>query len=357
MVNGLRQFFNLRKTTQKIAIVLLLMLALALSLPTHGFAKETSSAKVHFIDVGQGDSILIETPSGQAILVDGGTASAGQKVISYIQAQGITELYGVVATHPHEDHIGGLVHVIKVFPVQNFFMPNKEHTTATFANLVDAVNKSGAKRIQAKSGVTFEIDGVSFEFLSPIKFDYRNLNDYSAVIKVTHGKNRFLLTGDAEKESELYMRLEGHNLRADVLKVGHHGSNTSTSGDFVGMVLPRYSVISVGKDNSYGHPHEHVLNLLEIIKSDVYRTDELGTIVAISDGETLAFAFEKTPVISKAKSEEKAVETQEVTVYITRTGSKYHRAGCRYLRQSMIPIKLSDAKKRYGACSVCRPPM
>lgn len=164
-----------------------------------------------------------------------------------------------------------------------------------------------------------------------------------------------MLTGDAERESELYMLLEGHDLGADVLKAGHHGSKTSTSGDFLEMVSARYAVISVGKDNSYGHPHDDVLNLLGIVKADVYRTDELGTIVAISDGETLTFTFENPPTKANAPPE-KATETKEVTVYVTKTGSKYHRSGCRYLRKSMTPIKLSDAKKRYGACSVCRPP-
>lgn len=351
----------LGKAKCQYAVLLLTLLIIAASVITLPVAAtESELVKVHFIDVGQGDSILIQTPNS-AVLVDGGPGSAGQKIVDYLRQHGIGELYAVVATHPHEDHIGGLVKVVDEFPIKNFYMPNKEHTTITFENLVYAVIDSGARRIQARSGVEFELDGVRFEFLAPVRLDYSNLNDYSAVIKVIHGKNSFLLAGDAEREAERDMLLEGLDLKADVLKVGHHGSETSTSSEFLIAVWPKYAVISVGEGNSYGHPHRHVLNMLEIAGASVYRTDELGTIVTISDGETLTFVFEKDETesveVGATKEKEPETEVKEITVYITRTGSKYHRSGCRYLRQSRIPISLSEAKRRgYGACSVCRPP-
>lgn len=211
-------------------------------------SKHSSTIKVHFIDVGQGDSILIQT-SNKAILVDGGTASAGQTVINYIKAQGISKLDVVVATHPHEDHIGGLIKVIQSLPIMNFYMPNKSHTTRTFENLVAAINQSGAKRIQAKAGVTFELDGLNAKFIAPNSTSYRNLNDFSAALKITHGSNAFLLTGDAESVSEQEMMSVGHNLKAKVLKVGHHGSNSSTTDSFLRAVAPKAAVISAGRGN------------------------------------------------------------------------------------------------------------
>ncbi|MEW8959126.1 MAG: ComEC/Rec2 family competence protein [Moorella sp. (in: firmicutes)] len=252
--------------------------------PTPGDGKEL---KVHFIDVGQADSILIQTPAGKAILIDGGNNDDGIKVVNYIKSQGVKELAAVVATHPHEDHIGGLDSVIKEIPVAAVYMPNAVTTTRTFEDFINAVKASGATRIRARGGVKMDIPGLSVEFLAPNSNSYDELNNYSAVLKIAYGNTAFLFTGDAETVSEEEMLSAGYNLKADVLKVGHHGSASSTSAAFLKAVAPKYAVISVGKGNDYGHPDPRVLERLQRAGVKIYRTDEHGTVIIVSDGRNI----------------------------------------------------------------------
>ncbi|WP_338834030.1 ComE operon protein 3 [Moorella humiferrea] len=243
--------------------------------------------KVHFIDVGQADSILIQTPAGKAILIDGGNNDDGIKVVNYIKSHGVKELAAVVATHPHEDHIGGLDSVIKEIPVAAVYMPNAVTTTRTFEDFINAVKASGATRIRARGGVKMDIPGLSVEFLAPNSNSYDELNNYSAVLKIAYGNTAFLFTGDAETVSEEEMLSAGYNLKADVLKVGHHGSASSTSAAFLKAVAPKYAVISVGKGNDYGHPDPRVLERLQRAGVKIYRTDEHGTVIIVSDGRNI----------------------------------------------------------------------
>ncbi len=334
--------------------------------------------KVSYIDVGQADSILIQQGSS-SMLIDAGNNGDSETVKSYISSQGITKLDFVVGTHPHEDHIGGLDYVINNFQIGKIYMPKATSTTKTFQDVITAIKNKGMQISEPTVGETFKVGEANCTILGPINSKNDDLNTYSIVIKVVFGNNKFLFTGDAQDSSEQDMINKGFDLSADVLKVGHHGSHTSTSQAFLDKVNPKYAVISVGKGNDYGHPHQEVMTRLQAKNIPVYRTDENGTIVATSDGTNIKFntnagsykyngtgssststsSTTNTPAPSKAPIITTAApsENQSVTVYTTNTGSKYHLDGCSSLSKSKIPISLSDAKsKGLTPCSKCNPP-
>ena len=241
--------------------------------------------RVSFIDVGQGDSEFIELPNGETLLIDAGTNETGADVVNYIESLGYSSIDYVVGTHPHEDHIGGLDDVIRTFDVESVYMPKVTADTKTFEDVLDAVDEKGLTINTAKAGVTLvDGDGLSVKMLAPVLDEYDNTNDYSAVIKVVYGDTSFLFTGDAEEYAE---SLITGDVSADVLKVGHHGSSTSTGEAFLERVSPSYAVISCGLGNSYGHPHTETIEKLGGIP--VLRTDEMGTIVATSEGSEISF--------------------------------------------------------------------
>lgn len=241
--------------------------------------------RVSFIDVGQGDSEFIELPNGETLLIDAGTNETGADVVNYIESLGYSSIDYVVGTHPHEDHIGGLDDVIRTFDVESVYMPKVTADTKTFEDVLDAVDEKGLTINTAKAGVTL-VDGdrLSVKMLAPVLDEYDNTNDYSAVIKVVYGDTSFLFTGDAEEYAE---SLITGDVDSDVLKVGHHGSSTSTGEAFLERVSPSYAVISCGLGNSYGHPHTETIEKLGGIP--VFRTDEMGTVVATSDGSEISF--------------------------------------------------------------------
>lgn len=251
---------------------------------------EDGLLKVHFIDVGQGDSIFIESPGGKTMLIDAGVPEMGKKVVDYIKSLGVTKIDILVGTHPHEDHIGGMDRVIESFEIGKFYMPKVTTNTRTFEYVLNAAKNKGLKIDVAKAGVTLDLGpSVSAEMIAPNSSKYDDLNEYSAVIKLVYKNTSFLFTGDAGAESEREMIEKGYDLKSDVLKVGHHGSSTSTTASFLDDVSPKYAVISCGKGNDYGHPHSSTLKKLKNRNIPVYRTDECGTIVASSDGQNISF--------------------------------------------------------------------
>lgn len=281
-------------------ISLLLLLALCFSITACGSpgkaaafagAGEGQLLKVHFIDVGQADAILIQGPAGENIVIDAGNNNDSETVVNYIKQQGVRELKAVIGTHPHEDHIGGLDAVIESFDVDKIYLPRVAHTTDTFGDVLKAVSGKGMKVTAALKGASIPLQGMTAEFIGPVGSEYDNLNNYSAVLKVTFGGTSFLFQGDAEEESErdiLKSDMSGR-LKADVLKVGHHGSSTSTTPEYLEKVKPQYAVIMAGKGNDYGHPHKETMELLNSKGISIFRTDEQGTIVAESDGKSISF--------------------------------------------------------------------
>lgn len=252
---------------------------------------------VHFIDVGQGDSVFINSVYG-CILIDGGEDGCGEKIISYIGALGVRSIDYVIATHPHSDHIGGLDEIIDAFEIKNVIMPRLSEintpTTRRYEDFLKAVGKSGAKVIAAKQGAGYELGKVYMLILSPVS-QSKDLNDMSVVARVSYGKTFFLFTGDAGStvEKEIARGEYADFLRADVLKAGHHGSKTSSSVSFLNKVRPDSIIISCGEGNSYGHPHNEALQRMEKSGADILRTDKSGTIIVSSDGESLNFKTEK----------------------------------------------------------------
>jgi competence protein ComEC len=319
---------------------------------------------VHFIDVGQADSILVQFPDGKVSLIDAGNVPDATDVIKYIKALGIKKIDYIIGTHPHEDHIGGMADVIKAFEIGKIYMPKVAHTTKAYEYLLLAIKAKKLTINEPKAGTDIiALGDIKYSVLAPTTSTYKELNDYSIVTKLTYKSNSFLFAGDAEKISEDLIIKAKYNLKADVLKVGHHGSTTSTSPAFAKVVNPKYSIISVGKDNSYNHPDNLIINRLKAY-GEVHRTDQEGTIVITSDGSKLTLKALKTSIAATpAVVATMVTPTKPVTpviqdniVYITRTGTKYHKEGCSSLSQSKIEIKLADAiAKGYGPCTICKP--
>lgn len=247
--------------------------------------------KVHYINVGQADSILVQQGS-QNMLIDAGTNASANTLIGYLKAQNIKKLDYLILTHPHEDHIGGADVVIDTFNIGTVFMPKVTSNTKTFKDVVTSMNKKSLKAKQPVVGDSFKLGEASFNILGPINTVVGDLNTYSIVLRLTFGSNKFIFTGDAQVSNEKDMINKGMDLSADVLKLGHHGSRTSTSQQFLDKVNPKYAVISCGIKNDYGHPHKEVMQRLQAKKIKVYRTDENGTIVCTSDGKNISFSTE-----------------------------------------------------------------
>jgi len=326
---------------------------------------------IHFIDVGQADSILIQQGSS-SMLIDAGNNPDSELVRNYISKQGITKLDYIVGTHPHEDHIGGLDHIIDSFEIGKIYMPKAIASTLTFEEVVTAIKSNGMVASVPKTGETFNVGQATATILGPNSSSYKDMNNFSVVIRVTFGNNNFIFTGDAENISENEILTGGYNINSDLLKVGHHGSDSSTTQQFLDQVNPKYTIISAGKNNIYGHPTKSTMEKLRIKGTKVYRTDENGTIVASSDGENITFntkpgsynyAAEYTNSVDSDTSSvsPKITPTQlsnSKIIYHTPSGKSYHYDNeCKTLARSktILSQTLDEALNSLhnDPCDIC----
>ena len=323
--------------------------------------------RVHFLDVGQADSTFIELGNGQTMLIDAGESHNASTIIQYIRDLQYSDIDYVVATHPHDDHIGGMAEVLESFEIGKMYMPKQTHTISAFENMLDVMERKNIDAYTAKSDVNILTSGIiEIDILAPFADSYSNLNNSSAVVRIKYGDTIMLFTGDAEQEIE--MQLLDSGIDADVLKVGHHGAGSSSATSFIKAVSPEVAVISSGGE--YGHPHSDTLAILSEVGANIYRTDEQGTIQVTADQHKKITVDKKASTVkenappatvyttpnTETNKDNVVTDNQSQIVYRTRTGKKYHRSGCSYLK-SKIETTVSEAKAMgLGACSRCNPP-
>lgn len=335
---------------------------------------------VHYIDVGQGDSTLI-TYKDHAMLIDAGDNSKGTAVQLYLQKQGITHLDYVIGTHPDSDHIGGLDVIIYKFHCKNIFLPDYDHNTATYRDVLSSIKAKNYKITHPKVNATYSLGSIPFTIVGPCH-KYAQSNDNSIALRLTYQNNSFLFMGDTTKEGEKDIMASVKTLSSQVLKIGHHGSKYSTGERFLSRVSPTYAVISCKEGNSYGFPTARVLNLLRKNKVKVYRTDEQGTIVAKSDGKKISWNTSCSTTWKAGENQQHSTATQKKTYvssqkekksptrkspkgisYVINTNTKkFHLPTCSSVkRMSEKNTKYwkssreSLLKKGYSPCKICCP--
>lgn len=316
---------------------------------------EGSSFEVHFIDVGQADSALVIC-DGHYMLIDGGNAEDSDLVYAYLERHGAEHLDCMVATHAHEDHIGGLSGALNYAAVDVAYCPVTEHDTKVFQNMVKYLGEQGKSLTVPESGDKFNLGSAQVEILGPVRV-YSDTNNTSIVLRVDYGETSFLFTGDMEASAEKDLIESGANLRATVLKAGHHGSDTSSSYQFLREVMPKYTVISVGEGNKYGHPSEEILSRYRDVGAEVYRTDMQGHIIAASDGKTVTFRTEKEASVATNPTENSTLQT-----YIGNAGTKkFHLPDCASAKSIQeenrveFQTRLEAVLRGYEPCGRCNP--
>lgn len=344
---------------RKIFPTLLLLLSLLLSAcaeyqPATTPAVTGDGLSVHFIDVGQADCALLEC-DGEYMMIDGGNRDDSQLIVSYLQQQGVEELTTVVCTHAHEDHVGGLPSVLAVYPTGAVYAPTRTYSSKVFDNFLYYTDQQGLDITIPSPGDTFSLGEAEILVLGPTT-SYADPNNTSLVLRVDYGETSFLFTGDMETDAENdmldYWAGQEDLFQADVLKVGHHGSNTSTGYRFLHEVSPTYGIISVGTGNSYGHPHEEPLSRLHDAGVTLLRTDQLGTILAVSDGTEVSFTWDNQ------SANPTDTEPTQPTVFIgNRSSHKLHTQDCANLPKEENRVYFSSYQEAldagYAPCGSC----
>ena len=308
-----------------------------------------SNMKIHYIDVGQGDSELIQVDN-KNILIDAGCNDS--KALNYLKSLGINKLDYVIATHPHEDHIGGMTSVINNFKIGEFYAPKVNHTTKTFENMIKALQNKGIKLTAPNSGDILNVGNATMQFLAPNSSTYKDLNNYSIACKLKYGNTSYVFMGDAEALSEGEILAKQLDISASVLKLGHHGSHSSTSQAFLDKVNPKYAIVSCGKGNDYGHPHQETINKLNSKNIQTLRTDISGTIIATCDGNNISFNVNISESTIENTNNSK---TKSNNVWVAnKTAKVYHsNKNCSSMK-TPSEISLEDAQaKGLKPCSKC----
>lgn len=322
---------------------------------------DSAGLTVHFINVEQGDSILLES-AGEFVLIDAGERDYGEKVLAYIQKQGANSLKYVIATHPHSDHSGGIRTVLNGMKAEHFITSETDCDTFSWLKTLKLVDQLNIDYIDAKAGSTYSFGSADFSIMAPLSSGYEGYNNYSVVTKVVCGDISFLLTGDAEYESETEMLTANEDLSADVLKCGHHGSSDSTCDSFLKAVDPAFAVVSCGLNNEYGHPHRETVTRLKRIGCPMLRTDEAGTIVAHTDGTTLSFSSEKQDYSAYTYTAGDQKNNPEANGYVGNKNSLYfHYPDCDGVQTMSEKNKVLFQTREeavgagYKPCPSCRP--
>lgn len=338
----------MKKLLSLLTLLTLLLAGCAPKAPATTTTANISDLQVHFLDVGQADCALLRCGDAD-ILIDAGNVDDSSYIVSYLQKQGVEQLDLVICSHAHEDHAGGMAGILAVFPTAEIWSATKAYSSKCFDDFVRYADQQGLELQIPAPGKTASYGKLSLTVLGPVD-SYSETNNTSIVVKATFGSRSFLFTGDMEKDAENDMLDSGANVKADVLKVGHHGSDTSSGYRFLYEVDPLYAVISVGEGNSYGHPHEEPMSRFHDAGVTVYRTDLLGEILVTTDGEKLDFSW---------KNANKAPDTgEEVTHYIGNINSKvFHLPTCSGLPAEKNRITLNDYDAAiadgYTPCSRC----
>lgn len=314
---------------------------------------ETDELRIHFIDVGQADCILIELPTDEEILIDAGNRDDSQVIINYLEQLGIDDIEYFILTHPHEDHIGFAPAVLDYYDVERVYMPDVAQDSQIYRDTIFSIENGETELIKAKAGTSIiNSEDISFYVLAPNSMWYSETNEYSLVTRLTYKDTSFLFTGDAESVSETEIINAGYDIDSDLLKVGHHGGRTSTSQSFLDCVSPEYAVISVGKDNPYGHPHDEVLKRLNNSGAQTFRTDEMGSITAVSDGNNIK--------IDKSQISESNNITN--AKYVGNINSmKLHYPDCSSVKdmkdknKRFFKSRDKAIKQGFTPCSICKP--